>query len=116
MGFDEQQLLVQLSHRNLINRKDLFCVIIHLLMPTFYCFCFSGFNSKMFSHLSTSRRTAPARHVTSGRAPPVRPAAPRLAHGLGLGPARRGERARARVLFTDLLLPASQVVYTKSTL
>ena len=22
MGFDEQQLLVQLSHRNLINRKD----------------------------------------------------------------------------------------------
>ena len=67
MGFDEQQLLVQLSHRNLINRKDLFCVIIHLLMPTFYCLCFNAFNSKMFSHLSISCHTAPHLHVTSGR-------------------------------------------------
>ena len=66
-------------------------------------------------------------------APPVRPAAPRRAAprlGLGLGhghghghgparpgPARRGEASeRARVWFTILLLPASQVVYTKSTL
>jgi len=53
----------------------------------------------------TPRRTAPARHVRP------RLASPRLGHG----PARRGERARARVWFTVLLLPASQVVYTKST-
>ena len=31
MGFDEQQLLVQLSHRNLINRKG-FILCHHLLV------------------------------------------------------------------------------------
>ena len=52
-------------------------------MPTFYCLCFNAFNSKTFSHLSTSRRTAPAptRHVrprhAHAHALPVRPAAPR---------------------------------------
>jgi hypothetical protein len=58
-------------------------------------------------------------HVTSGRARapyrtarPAGRASPRIAHGLGLGEARE----RARVWFTDLLLPASQVVYTKFTL
>jgi len=79
-------------------------------------------------HRTAPRRTAPHLHVTSGRAraracaraPPARPAAPRraaprLGLGHGHGPARRGERARARVWFTVLLLPASQVVYTKST-
>jgi len=51
----------------------------------------------------------------------ARPAAPRLAsprlgHGHGHGPARPGEASeRARVWITVLLLPASQVVYTKST-
>jgi hypothetical protein len=46
-------------------------------------------------------------------APPVRPAAPRLASAS----ARLGEASeRVRAWFTDLLLPASQVVYTKSTL
>ena len=101
-------------------------------MPTFYCLYFNAFNSKTFSHLSTSCRTAPARHVTSGRAhahahaPPVRPrraaprhAMPRHAHAHALALDRLGEaseRALARVWFTDLLLPSSQVVYTRSTL
>ena len=47
-----------------------------------------------------------------------RRAAPRLGlgHGHGHGPARLGEASeRMRAWFTDLLLPASQVVYTKST-
>ena len=71
-------------------------------------------------HRTAPHRTAPHLHVTSGRAraPPVRPAAPRLASPRPRprpGPARPGERARARVWFTVLLLPASQVVYKKST-
>ena len=86
IGFDEQQLLVQLSHKNLIKRKG-FILCHHSPVNANVLFCFNAFNSKMFSHLSTSCRTAPARHVTSGRAhahahaPPVRPrrAAPRLA-------------------------------------
>ena len=45
--------------------------------------------AKCSSHLSTSRRTAPARHVRPRtRTRTARPA----------GPARRGERARARVV------------------
>ena len=84
-------------------------------------YCKISFSSQ---HI-TSHRTAPHLHVTSGRAcararaPPVRPAgraAPRLGLGHGHGPARPGEASeRARVWFTVLLLPASQVVYTKST-
>ena len=75
--------------------------------------------------LSTAKRSlisahhvAPHRTSRRARAPPVRPAgraAPRLAsppHGPDLGEASE----RARVWFTDLLLPASQVVYMKSTL
>jgi hypothetical protein len=57
------------------------------------------FTAKRPSHLSTSHL-----HVTSGQA------APRLGHGLG------DASERARVWFTVLLLPASQMVYTKSTL
>jgi len=79
-------------------------------------------------HRTAPRRTAPARHVrprTRMRTRTARPAgrprraAPRLASATATarpGPARRGERARARVWFTVLLLPASQVVYTRSTL
>ena len=120
MGFDEQQLLVQLSDRNLINRKGFILCHHSPVNANVLLSLFNAFNSKTFSRLSTSRRTAPARHVRPrhAHAPPVRPrrAAPHHAHVLGLGPARRGERARARVWFTDLLLPASQVVYTRSTL
>jgi hypothetical protein len=61
------------------------------------------FTAKRPSHLITSHRTC-----TSGRAP-HRTVRPRRAHGLGAA------SERARVWFTVLLLPASQVMYTKST-
>jgi hypothetical protein len=65
----------------------------------------------------TSHCTAPHLHVTSR--PSVRPrtAPHRTARPAGRTSARLGEASeRARVWFTVLLLPASQVVYTKSTL
>ena len=73
--------------------------------------------AKRSSQHITSHRTAPAHHVRPRMcmctAPPVQPAAPRLASAT----ARLGEASeRMRAWFTDLLLPASQVVYTKSTL
>ena len=79
MGFYERQLLVQLNHMNLINRK--------------------GF---ILCHHSPVNRTAPHLRASPRHATPS---------------ARRGEVSeRARVWFTDLLIPASQVVYTGSTL
>ena len=79
MGFDEQQLLMQLCHMNLINRK--------------------GF---ILCHHSPVNRIAPHLRASPRHATPS---------------ARRGEASEsARVWFTDLLLPASQVVYTESTL
>ena len=61
MGFDEQQLLVQLSHRNLINRKGfILChhspVNVNILLSLFL----------MFSTAKCSLISA--RHVTSGHA------------------------------------------------
>ena len=81
MGFDEQQLLV-----NLINRKG-FILCHH-----------SPINANVLLSLRTARPAGP-RHAT----PRPRPQ---------LGEASE----RARVWFTDLLLPVSQVVYTRSTL
>ena len=80
MGFNEQQLLVQLSHRNLINRKGF--ILCH---P-------SPVNANVLLSLYVWPRHA--------HALPVRPrrAVPHHAHALGLGPARRGKRARARVV------------------
>jgi hypothetical protein len=118
--FDERQLLC-LRFNELGRRKEPSMSVS--LVPTLtLCFnalyCKTSFSSQ---HIP-SHRTAPHLHVTSGRAraphrtarPAGRTAAPRLASATAT--ARRGERARARVWFTVLLLPASQVVYTKSTL
>jgi hypothetical protein len=94
-----------------------------------FILCFNALNSKTFfsSQHITSHRTCTSRpaahahahaHRTARPAGRPRRAAPRLGlgHGHGHGPARRGEASeRARVWFTVLLLPASQVVYKKST-
>ena len=104
-GFDERQLLgMNHSHQLLVTVKTM---ILQSSLSMFIV-CFNALNSKTFSHLSTSRHVAPHLHVTS------RHIRPRLA--TPTPSTRRGERAHARVWFTDLLLPASQVVYTGSTL
>ena len=75
--------------------------------------------------IAAPHRTAPARHVrprlrlrTRTARPAGRPrrAAPRLGSATASATARPGPASeRARVWFTVLLLPASQVVYKKST-
>ena len=55
MGFDEQQLLVQLSHRNLIDRKGFILCHHSPVNANVLLSLFNAFNSKTFSHLSTSR-------------------------------------------------------------
>ena len=85
-------------------------MILQSLLSTFIL-CFNVLNNKTFFS---------SQHITSHRTCTSRPAgraAPRLAHAHGLGPARPDPASeRARMWFTDLLLPDSQVVYMKSTL
>ena len=88
-SFNERQLLVNSQPLVTSNGQG---VILQSLLSTFIL-CFNALNSKTFF---SAHGTAPSR--------------PRHAHGLGEA------SERARVWFTDLLLPASQVVYTKSTL
>jgi len=81
-------------------------------------YCKTSFSSQhILSHRTAPHRTCTSRPAARTRtARPAGRAAPRLGHGHGHGPARPGEASeRARVWFTVLLLPASQVVYKKST-
>ena len=85
-------------------------------------YCKTSFSSQhITSHRTAPHRTGtytsrPAAHAHAHRTARPRRATPRLGLGLGHGPARPGEASeRARVWFTVLLLPALQVVYTKST-
>ena len=88
MGFDEQQLLVQLSHKNLNNRK---CFILYHHSPV-------NANVSVLMLSTAKRSLISAHHVAPHRTCTSRPAAPRHAHALALAPAWRGEQARARVV------------------
>ena len=81
-SFDERQLLVNYCHQLLVTVKTM---ILQSSLSTFII-CFNALNSKTFSHLSTSRRTAPARHVRPRLATPTPTPTPST---------RRGEQARA---------------------
>ena len=98
MGFDEQQLLVQLSHRNLINRKGfILChhspVNANVLLSLFLML------STAKCSLISAHHIAPARHVrprhAHAHAPSVRPAAPR--HAMPRPRPGSARRANARV-------------------
>ena len=100
MGFDEQQLLVQLSHRNLINLKG-FILCHHSPVNANVLLSLPQESQHITSHRTCTSRPAAHTHRPAGR--------PRHASAS----TRLGEASER---FTDLLLPASQVVYTRSTL